>query len=213
MLISNSVREQLLNHKRAALELGLLGVGRVLREKEEEIEQAGREIEQERREKERRRLEGIPDTAPSTREASATPQAQSQTHTQVNSDEEDVETLHLTATATREPSVSAAATPVPTRSSSRLHGVREPTPQPPPKLSPIQRLHAATYTIREILSRGPRPLEAVWRDITESREFGPLLERLSDEDLEKIEEANVRASRRNRREAQRGIAGSSRRRR
>ncbi|KAN0064159.1 Chromatin structure remodeling complex protein sfh1 [Thecaphora frezii] len=285
-LISNSVREQLINHKRAALELGLLGTGKVLRDKEQEIIAASQEVMQERAEKLRRKLEGGGTETPRSEEdGSATPlqppqqlqqqespQQQQQRQQQQqqpeqgevreaamdaataaddaattsgatpaagaaaagDEDESEVETLRLTATntaaPTREASASAPPNPPPppaapaTRTSSRLAaasasalgrggGSGEAATVEAPKLSATQRLHAATYTVREILSKGPRPLEGGWRDFGESREFGPLLERLSDEDLERLEEANVRASRRNRREAQRGFTASGRRRR
>ncbi|KAL9937396.1 hypothetical protein V8E36_003805 [Tilletia maclaganii] len=53
----------------------------------------------------------------------------------------------------------------------------------------------------ELESRGARPLEDVWRDLEQAREFGPLLEPLAEEELEKIEMDAMRNSRRNRRAA------------
>ncbi len=276
-LVANSVREQLINHKRAALELGLVGSGRVLKEKEREIEVAWAELHAEKMEKQRKKLERGESTAggmgsetqsqvqsgegraslryslvpqqpkPARRRktssrASAQDTADDDTgaldtastpaaNAGEDVDEEDVETLHLTATATAAPTREGTSTPaiqpssssslpsvVATRSSARLaESTDNPTsPATPsnaaPKLSASQRLHNATYTVREILSRGPRPLEGIWRDWHDSREFGPLLERLNDEDLEKLEEANVRASRRNRRDAARAFGGARRRR-
>lgn len=292
-LVANSVREQLINHKRAALELGLVGSGRVLKEKEKEIETAWAELHAEKLEKQRRRLErgDVASDPPSQvqsaeatglntpREASVQPSpageeeegkgnsAEGQTTVDEgqkvesvrgsvgageddgkespteagtpaaggdDDDEEDVETLHLTATATAVPTREGTSTPAiqpqpsspsattgvaapATRSSARLSNMlteaagSSETATPTPTLSASQRLHNASYTVREILSRGPRPLEGIWRDWHESREFGPLLERLNDEDLEKLEEVNIRASRRNRREAARAFGGRRRR--
>ncbi|SJX66631.1 related to SFH1-component of the RSC chromatin remodeling complex [Sporisorium reilianum f. sp. reilianum] len=254
VLIANSVREQLINHKRAALELGLVGSGRVLKEKEKEIEAAWAELHAEKLEKQRKRLERgesahesqvqsaeatganttrepsvLPSAADDDAKAAATkPDAEgaaTDTATPAaDDDEEDVETLHLTATATVAPTREGTSTPAPlpaTRSSARISnmllsdssqpGTTTPAPLAQPTLSASQRLHNATYTVREILSRGPRPLDGIWRDWLESREFGPLLERLNDDDLEKLEEANIRASRRNRREAARALGGRRRR--
>ncbi|PWZ00432.1 SNF5-domain-containing protein [Testicularia cyperi] len=269
-LISNSVREQLINHKRAALELGLVGNGRVLDEKQKEMEAAWADLHAEKLEKQRRKLErGDTNTSVtttvsqigtevnSTRESSAQPanvedtEAERQPPQQngtteaaedgdkvaegadakgaEDEDEEDVETLHLTATATAVPTREGTSTPAlqlsggpgitATRSSARLSqlaaAAASPTAETPPpaqpKLSATQRLNNASYTVREILTRGPRPLEGIWRDWNDSREFGPLMERLNDDDLEKLEEANIRASRRNRREAQRASHGRRRR--
>ncbi|KAK0526406.1 Chromatin structure remodeling complex protein sfh1 [Tilletia horrida] len=53
----------------------------------------------------------------------------------------------------------------------------------------------------ELDSRGARPLEEVWRDLEQAREFGPLMEPLTEEELEKIEMDAMRNSRRNRRAA------------
>ncbi|GAC94998.1 hypothetical protein PHSY_002571 [Pseudozyma hubeiensis SY62] len=277
-LIANSVREQLINHKRAALELQLGGSGRVLKDKEKEIEAAWAELHAEKLEKQRKKLErgdsesqmpsadgtGVNTTRePSVQPAavaddgedqkstiaaqegvaSATDDAKETTEAATpargedgDDDEEDVETLHLTATATAAPTREGTSTPaiqptpvvstapIPaTRSSARISNMQSdatpgtstplasaPASAPEPALSASQRLHNATYTVREILSRGPRPLDGIWRDWLESREFGPLLERLNDDDLEKLEEANIRASRRNRREAAR--SGGRRRR-
>lgn len=268
-LIANSVREQLINHKRAVLELGLAGSGRVLKEKEREMEVAWAELHAEKVEKQRKRLErgggGGGDggselqSVDATREPSVQPSAAGESQDGVakeedarasvdgvaaaepatpnasgegkegveggEKDEEDVETLHLTATATAAPTREGTCTPAiqqpqpaaATRTSARLSeklseaATLDSTTTTLPTLSPAQRLHNASYTVREILSRGPRPLEGIWRDWHESREFGPLLERLNDQDLEKLEEVNIRASRRNRREAARSFGGRRRR--
>lgn len=287
-LIANSVREQLINHKRAALELGLAASGKVLKEKEKEIETAWAELHAEKLEKQRKRLErGDTASEPQSqlqsvdatelntpREVSVQPGAameeeeedvksspaqdgvtkedeeakaesgrasvdptgntvESNTGTPAaggeEDDEEDVETLHLTATATAAPTREGTCTPAiqpcsstsvmpATRSSARLSNMISEAAAPvsiatsiTPTLTASQRLHNATYTVREILSRAPRPLQGIWRDWHESREFGPLLERLNNDDIEKLEEANIRASRRNRRDAARSLGGRRRR--
>ena len=74
----------------------------------------------------------------------------------------------------------------------------------PDKTLPLSvRKERALATLQDLLSAGPRPLEGVWRDFHEMRDFGPLLEYLSEAELEKMEEAELRAARRNRRDAQR----------
>ncbi|KAE8215628.1 hypothetical protein CF327_g1156 [Tilletia walkeri] len=62
---------------------------------------------------------------------------------------------------------------------------------------------AANELVRsnELESRGARGLEDIWRDLEQAREFGPLLEPLAEEELEKIEMDATRNSRRNRRAA------------
>ncbi|KAJ1036073.1 hypothetical protein NDA18_000219 [Ustilago nuda] len=259
-LIANSVREQLINHKRAALELGLAGSGRLIKQKQNEIQAAWAELHAEKLDKQRNKLDkggtmsepqSHVQSVDATREPSVQPSVAADDlgtsqdggakeedirasvegagGEQGEDDEEDAETLHLTATATAAPTREGTCTPaiqprssslnIPaTRSSARLSEklseastASDATNTSQPKLSAAQRLDNASYTLREILSRGPRPLEAIWRDWHESREFGPLLERLSDDDLEKLEEANIRASRRNRREAARSFGGRRRR--
>ncbi|CAD6891773.1 unnamed protein product [Tilletia laevis] len=62
---------------------------------------------------------------------------------------------------------------------------------------------AANELVRanELESRGARALEDIWRDLEQAREFGPLMEPLAEEELEKIEMDAMRNSRRNRRAA------------
>ncbi|PWN48940.1 SNF5-domain-containing protein [Violaceomyces palustris] len=314
-LVANALREQLINHKRAAIDLGLMGTGKVLREKEEEIkicevliaeekkrrkrEREAREKEKEEREKERSRIAALGLEAPPTEESrpltpaiaaastpldSAAAAIASPTDSKANNDnkataESGLETTGaaetpgpgslleadqqgqgpkqagllevkfdqapdssstpvgaagLSGTSTPRTSIRlsrmsmsnrskpGSPSPAPGRtgggqanSSVTTPSLQQPPPHPLDLAAKLQgttnlsaRLHSCHQTIREILTRGPRPLEGVWRDYHESREFGPLLEMLTDEDLEKMEEANVRASRRNRRDALRAGTAS-----
>ena len=66
----------------------------------------------------------------------------------------------------------------------------------PDKTLPLAvRKEQALATLRDLLALGPRPLEGVWRDFHDAPDFGPLLEFLSEAEMEKMEEADMRASR------------------
>ena len=62
------------------------------------------------------------------------------------------------------------------------------------EMTPGARKRRAYGVLGDLLGRGPRPLRAAWRDWTESRDFGPLLELITEEELEKLEAEALRAS-------------------
>lgn len=61
--------------------------------------------------------------------------------------------------------------------------------------TPAQRKSVAQFYQSQLTERGSRRLEGVWRDYHDSKEFGPLLEMLTEEELERIEQEAIRASR------------------
>ncbi|KAF9512885.1 hypothetical protein BS47DRAFT_1372665 [Hydnum rufescens UP504] len=66
------------------------------------------------------------------------------------------------------------------------------------------------HTVR---SRGPRPLRGVWRDWNDTGEFGPRLEVMSAEEMERREIERERIARRLRRDTSRFVKATARRRR
>jgi hypothetical protein len=82
-----------------------------------------------------------------------------------------------------------------------------PPPTLEPKVDPRYKLAQAVAEKQRFTERGPRPLTSVWRDWFESKQFGPLLEYISNEDMEKREMEALRATRRQRREAARFTGG------
>lgn len=62
-------------------------------------------------------------------------------------------------------------------------------------------------------TRGPKPLRGVWRDWTETGEYGPRLEVMSAEEMERREVERERIARRLRRDTSRFVKAAGRRRR
>ncbi|KAI3623536.1 SFH1 [Malassezia furfur] len=171
VLISHAVREQLLRHRRAALELGLFGSGKIYRCTMDELV-------------ERRAAEAASALDPDA---------------SVRDEVGDV----VAPPNTRSRRLAAGAAAAADTSLSVPFLV-------PDKTLPLAvRKEQALATLRDLLALGPRPLEGVWRDFHDAPDFGPLLEFLSEAEMEKMEEADMRASRRSRRDAQR--AGRARR--
>ena len=185
-IISNAIREQLLNHQRSAIESDLIGKGHEYGRWQQEIEDA----EREEAENMRRRRRGIPILP-------LKPLQMMQ--------EEQEEEMEVLGPRRRR----GADDPY----SSQQEESRVPTPTPKTNVilrTPAQRKGIAEFFQQQITEKGPRRLEGVWRDYHDSREFGPLIEMLTEEDLERIEQEAVRASRRGRRDQQRN-AGRRRR--
>lgn len=197
-IISNAVREQLLIHMRSAIDLDLVGKGAEYAKWQQEIDDAEHEMAENRR----RNALGLP----------ALPLKPLQMMHEEPEEEQQPEVLgprrrmrpstygEDTAPSSVLDESSAAATRVPTPSRSGNLVLR----------TPAQRRGIAEYFQFQLTEKGPRKLEGAWREYHESREFGPLLERLTDADLERIEADAMRASRRGRRDQQRS---SGRRRR
>ena len=86
------------------------------------------------------------------------------------------------------------------------------TPQqarsPSPPMSPTHKLEMALSTKTDLNNRGPRVLLAPWRDWFEAKEFGPLLEELSIDEIEKREIEAMRSARRSRRAVGAGFTDS-----
>ncbi|WFD35139.1 Chromatin structure remodeling complex protein sfh1 [Malassezia cuniculi] len=160
-LVAHAVREQLLNHRRAALELGLFGTGKIFKCASDELALVFQEEQQMQLEN-----PGEPmaeDTLDELRDEMEPPTTRSR-RTGGDSNNNNNNAPNSFAL--------------------------------PDKSQPLfVRKQQALATLRDLLALGPRPLEGVWRDFHEAHEFGPLLEYLSEADLEKMEEAELRASR------------------
>jgi chromatin structure-remodeling complex subunit SFH1 len=183
-IISNAIREQLINHQRSAIDLDLIGKGYEFARWQQEIEDAERE-EAENIKRRRRGLGILP----------LKPLQMMQ--------EEQEEEEEVLGPRRRRPD-----DPAPSQEESR---VATPTPKTNVILrTPAQRKGIAEFFQHQITEKGPRQLESVWRDYYDSREFGPLIEMLTEEDLDRIEQDAIRASRRGRRDQ---LRNSGRRRR
>ncbi|UZJ51965.1 hypothetical protein CBS101457_001285 [Exobasidium rhododendri] len=189
-IISNAVREQLLYHHRSAIELDLIGKGTEYARWQQEIEDA----EREEAENARRRWLGQP--------------ILSLKPLQMMQEEQEEESEVL---GPRRRRAVGGDELLPVSSSQQLQDEsRVVTPTPTPKTNvilrtPAQRKGIAEYFQHQLTEKGPRRLEGVWRDYYDSREFGPLIEKLTDDDLERIEQEAIRASRRGRRDQQRNV--------
>ena len=207
VLIAHAVHEQLMHHRRAALDLGLFGSGKIYKCTMDELVAVHR-----------------------------AEQAQAATLDEAPVDEFDEQRRAVEAAQAAEydelPAGPRDESAPPNTRSRRIAGgisgsgaaadssLSMPFIVPDKSLPLAMRRQQALATLRDLLTIGPRPLEGVWRDFTDAADFGPLLEYLSEAELEKMEEADARASRcvclammtnhrRNRREVQR--VGRSRR--
>lgn len=181
-IISNAIREQLLNHQRSAIELDLIGKGLEYARWQQEIEDA----ESEEMENIKRRRRGLP----------LLPLKPLQMMQEEQEESEEV------LGPRRRRQVGAGDDPA----SSQQEESRVATPTPKTNVilrTPAQRKGIAEFFQHQLTEKGPRRLENVWRDYYDSREFGPLIEMLTDDDLERIEQEAIRASRRGRRDQQR----------
>ncbi|WFD28223.1 Chromatin structure remodeling complex protein sfh1 [Malassezia nana] len=194
-IIAHAVHEQLLHHRRAASELGLFGSGKIYQCTMDELVQIER--------------------------AEQAQQSQADaTENNAMDEAEGAAALHRRAAASAATELDALdeyavgvrdeVGPPNTRSRRMAAGSQAsdsslsvPFLIPDETLPLPVRRQQALVTLRDLLALGPRPLEGAWRDFGDVADFGPLLEYLSDAELEKMEEADLRASRRNRREAQR----------
>lgn len=83
------------------------------------------------------------------------------------------------------------------------HQATSASSQQPILRTAAQRRAIAEYFQQQLMEKGSRKLQGVWREFHESREFGPLLEMYTDDDLERLDAEATRASRRGRRDQQR----------
>lgn len=187
-IISAAVRENLLNHKRAVGELGLVGLGEMWGKAQADEEQARRELTQEYQAARRKRLLQSGNSL-------ATPRDISQVSTPAPLVGE-VNGLLNPAT----PDISGNQEPAATSGEAEAEADAAPLP-------PRVRLAHAQAVKQDLTNRGPRLLLGAWRDWFESKEFGPLLEFLPDVEVERREVEALRAMRRNRREMARSGEG------
>lgn len=183
VLISHAVREQLLKHRRAALELGLFGSGKIYRCTMDELVQVYKDEAAEVQAANRELDTSAGDHAGDHAERRAV-EAANALETDVPARDDDV--LAPPNTRSRRIAAGAAA------SDSSLS---VPFIIPDKTLPLAVRKEQALATLRDLLALGPRPLEGVWRDFHDAPDFGPLLEFLSEAEMEKMEEADMRASR------------------
>lgn len=202
-IIAHAVHEQLMHHRRAATELGLFGSGKIYRCTMDELEQIERAEQAQLAES----------AAAEARSGDADGGAAAHRHAMAAASSA-LDALDEYAVGMRD-----EVGPPNTRSRRMAAGAQGaadsagsmPFLLPDESLPLPVRRQQALATLRDLLSIGPRPLEGAWRDFGDVADFGPLLEYLSDAELEKMEEADLRASRyvhlphrrRNRREAQR----------
>ncbi|PKI83376.1 Rps1p [Malassezia vespertilionis] len=187
VLIAHAVREQLQHHRRAAQELSLFGSGKIYKCTMDELVQIHKEEQAQVRAA----------TEQSQQEAEAAAAQDSDAQRRVVEQANTVEAEHASEGV-------LTPTPPTTRSRRIAAGGAGPgadTAAPVPFLVPDKTLplpvrkEQALATLRDILTLGARPLEGVWRDFHDMPDFGPLLEFLSEAELEKMEEVNLRASR------------------
>ena len=176
MLISHALHEQLLHHRRAAMELGLFGTGKMYKCTMDELLQI-----------EEAEAAGPPQEADEWSEDAVVAMSM----------RDDQAPPH-----TRSRRMAAAAVQASALASSAGTGTL-PFLVPDTTLPLPVRRRQALATLHDLLAMGPRPLEGAWRDYADTLDFGPVLEYLSEAEVEKMEEVDLRATRRNRRDAQR----------
>lgn len=188
-LIANAVREQILHHKRVAIELELLGSGAAYENALKEIETSY----EEEAEAERRNEAGLPPllAIPPHMRSLMT----SGTNTGVATPTADDSQSDAGTPAADEASESQVQTPEEVTESGRRSSRRFQSPEPMVEMTPIRKRRQARAVINELLNKGARPLKGAWRDWHESRDFGPLLELLTEGDLEKLDAEALRSAR------------------
>lgn len=183
VLISHAIREQLLQHRRAALDLGLFGSGKIYKCTMDEI------MDIERAEQQQALLDGA-----GSEVGEALGDEASQRRAMAAAQSVDVDDASAVLRDDFAPP-NTRSRRLATGGGGMDSSLGVPFVVPDVSLPlPVRRQHALA-TLRDLLALGPRPLEGVWRDFGDVPDFGPLLEYLSDAELEKMEEADLRASR------------------
>ncbi|CAO1616149.1 unnamed protein product [Sympodiomycopsis kandeliae] len=185
--ISTAIRESLLNHKRGAMEQGMIGLGEMWGKAQEDEDDARRQLAE-------RRKQALEQPAQSVEAgghiSTPTPIATPNAHIPK-------ELLDLSTTT------SSRQSPMTTRSHTAAVVAattsQDQRPASPVPMDPQLKLEMSISTKTELNNRGPRVLLATWRDWFEAKEFGPLLEKLSLDEIERREIEAMRSSRRNRR--------------
>lgn len=205
-IIATAVRESILNHRRAVLDEGLFGLGEAWGAADEAEQEARQEIEAAKVQKKL----AADQTAAVSSESLAAPLDASANVSRVASRSPmpppPPPASRLSVPLPQADSESGAVTPV---VDSLADDTSDATPPPTfePQVDPRYKLAQAVAEKQRFTERGPRPLTSVWRDWFESKQFGPLLEYISNEDMEKREMEALRATRRQRREAARFTGG------
>ncbi|KDN35410.1 hypothetical protein K437DRAFT_260377 [Tilletiaria anomala UBC 951] len=195
-LIANALREQLLNHKRVVIDMDLLGSGAAYDAALKEIEAA----KEQEADAARRKLAGLPPllSIPShIRQEMGSSRFSTGTSTPVDEPDTsgtpaDGEDTPSTSAISDLPSDLTRRTTRRFQSPASADAEDQETEQ---LMTPTMRRQRAEAVIADLLNRGPRPLQGAWRDWIESRDFGPLLELITEEELEKLEAEALRASR------------------
>ncbi|CAO1619724.1 unnamed protein product [Parajaminaea phylloscopi] len=190
-IVSSALRESLLNHKRAVGELGLVGLGEMWGKAQAEEDEARDAIVKEQRATRSRRLATLSGLAGSPEGTPLTP-----ADTSIAATPAPLLEGALDNTVTED---GPLATP--------QEGVLDSNDSINPPMPPGTRLAHALATKQDLTTRGPRLLVGAWRDWFESKEFGPLLEYLTDVEVERREVEALRTMRRNRRDMARSGEG------
>lgn len=203
-IIATAVRESILNHRRAVLDEGLFGLGDAWGAADEAEMEARQEIEAMKVQKRlgadeaaATKSENLPTLLESSAKDSRAPSKSPMPPPPLPVSRLGVP---LPQTDGQTDGESGTASPI-----LDAEDASDATPPPTlePKVDPRYKLAQAVAEKQRFTERGPRPLTSVWRDWFESKQFGPLLEYISNEDMEKREMEALRATRRQRREAAR----------
>lgn len=198
-LISNAVREELSQHKRAVMEQYLVGSGALYLHVKRELDQAIIEEREERIEfaasKKRVELFGLatPD-GPSSQAATPTPGPSG------------IDSPALPPAAITEKRGRGRPPKYP-----RTSGVDDLYQPAVPLLPAARRRKEAEASMTAILNRTAKPLQDIWRDWADAKESGPFLERLNADDLERMAHEQLRTARRGKRDQARAAPGRRRR--
>lgn len=197
-IIATALRENLLNHKRAVGEMGLIGLGELWGRAQAEEDEARKEVALEIQAAKRRKLAGLTPTGSTPLPGEVTPMP-----TAAVLDPSLSGTPSADAAPASTPGGQAAASLLPENGPSA-----DAAQATPPRLPPKVRIAHALEAKADLVNRGPRLLLGAWRDWFDSKEFGPLLEYLPDAEIERREGEALRAIRRSRRDMARSGDGA-----
>lgn len=199
--ISTALRESLLNHKRGVLEMGIIGLGEAWGKAEEMEADARKRLAE--RATEQAQMQTQPPTQGTTPPPSAPIQPPAPAPAPISA---------LTSTAQTPldtpPIMSTRSATAAVAAAMEANNTPQQPRSPSPPMSPTLKLETALSTKTDLNNRGPRVLLAPWRDWFEAKEFGPLLEELSVDEIEKREIEAMRSSRRSRRAVGAGFTDS-----
>lgn len=204
-LIANAVRDEITQHKRAVMELYLVGTGAQYQRLVRDLEEATEEEREERIEwaaaKKRAELFGLP--PPQLSLEGAASQGATPTPGPSGIDSPDL----VPAVAEKR----GRGRPPKYPRASGLEGELAGPVGSEPMLPAMKKRKEAEMALNTLLNHTAKPLQDIWRDWSDAKESGPSLERITQEDLERLAHEQLRAARRGKREQAR--AAPSRRRR